>query len=393
MPAYRHCCFSAGFCFGLFALWSVAVAQGPLPTMRLVGLLSGETQRLAVVEMSGARSSSSVILGEGEAFYDVSIAVIDPVGGIVRFRKQGSTDLQEWKLPGSTAAGPSPNAILLKDAEPNTVIAVYQHLARRTVLRGPVLPRSGISLSANTSLENLIGALESTLATNGVTIRPAGELFAFAVRNDQAETLASLPVPPVAAPEGRQTRMYRNTIVFEQADHSQVLELYQELAGRTVLQGPNIAGRKYTFRNETELTRAEGTWLMASLFRIHGLAVLPQGSNLVIVALAGHTNGLPRLEGKPALRDDAPMTGAAIQFSEALPQQLLELYVSLAGGTAGSVSPRVPQARISLRNPGPMTRREAIYAIEALAALHGFAFQKHDSGRVDLLPLMELREK
>jgi len=393
MPAHRHCFFPVGFCAGLFALCNGAAALGAVPTIHLVGFLSRSNQHLAVVEMQGSRSPSSAILGEGDSFQDISIAAIDPAAGVVRFRKPGSTDLQEWKLPNAPAAGANSNAIFLQDAEPDTAITVYQHLARRTVLRGPVLPRSSINLSVSTSLENLLGAVESTLATNGVTIRPAGEWFAFAVRNDQAEALASLPAPPVAALGRRASGLHRFTLYFEQADQSQVLELYQELAGRTVLPGPNISGRKYSFRNETDLTRAEGIWLMESLFRIHGLAVLPQGTNLVIVALPGHTNSLPLLEARPALLNDVPMKGATIQFSEADPKQLLELYAALTGGAAGSVSPHVSPARVSLRNQGPMTRRETIYALETLAALYGMGFRPDDGGKVDLVPLMELRKK
>src|SRR6185295_10750570 len=140
MPAYRSRFSPVGFCLGLFAQWSVAAAPAALPTVNLVGFLSGETQRLAVVEMQGSRSPSSAILGEGDSFQDISIAAIDPAAGVVRFRKPGSTDLQEWKLPGAPATGADSNALLLQDAEPNTAITVYQYLARRTVLRGPVLP-------------------------------------------------------------------------------------------------------------------------------------------------------------------------------------------------------------------------------------------------------------
>jgi len=375
----------------LFALVGVAAAPVAVPTVQLVGFLSGETQRLAVVEWQGSRLPASGILREGDVFNDVSITLIDPAGGFVRFRQPGSVDLQEWKLPGAFAVGQKQNAILLKDAELDTVIAVYQRLAKRTVLRGPELPRSRISLSAGTSLENLLRLLESTLGTNGVAVRTAGELFAFAVRSDQVDELANLPAPPFAGP-GRGFGIPGSAVYFQQADQSNVLELYQELAGRTLLRGPNISGRYYTVRNETELTRAEGIWLMESLFRLHGLGVLPQGTNFVIIAQAAQTNRLSQLESRPAIHDE-PVKKLAVRLSDAPPKQLLELYVSLAGGTAGSVSPQIASSRLDLRNQEPLTRREAIYALETMAALYGMGFRLQDGGPVDLVPWEELREK
>ena len=59
-------------------------------------------------------------------------------------------------------------------------------------------------------------------------------------------------------------------------------------------------------------------------------------------------------------------------FSDAHPQQVIGLYESLLTGRKLIASQRMPAELLTLQPPFPMTRAEAIDAIEMLWALQGF---------------------
>ncbi len=80
------------------------------------------------------------------------------------------------------------------------------------------------------------------------------------------------------------TSIKANTIYFQEADLSQVLELYAELAQRTLLKSPQVpANVKISVRNQTELTRQEGLDALNTILALNGITMVPQGDKFIKV--------------------------------------------------------------------------------------------------------------
>jgi general secretion pathway protein D len=70
-------------------------------------------------------------------------------------------------------------------------------------------------------------------------------------------------------------------IKFQEADIAQVLEIYQELTGRTVLKPNSLPATKITIRSQTPLTRAEAVHALDSILAMNQVAMTPQGEKFV----------------------------------------------------------------------------------------------------------------
>jgi general secretion pathway protein D len=70
-------------------------------------------------------------------------------------------------------------------------------------------------------------------------------------------------------------------IKFQEADLVQVLDIYQELTGRTVLRPANLPQAKITVRTQTELTRKEAISALDSILSLNSVSMVPQGEKFV----------------------------------------------------------------------------------------------------------------
>lgn len=69
---------------------------------------------------------------------------------------------------------------------------------------------------------------------------------------------------------------------FQEADLSQVLELYSELTGKTILKSPQVPQNvKLTLRNQTPLSRQQGIDALHTLLGLNGIAMVPEGEVFV----------------------------------------------------------------------------------------------------------------
>jgi hypothetical protein len=93
------------------------------------------------------------------------------------------------------------------------------------------------------------------------------------------------------------------------------------------------------------------------------------------------------------MRDpDEPSPAKALNLRATSPEQLLELYADVTRQTKGSVARNVSAMRVDFRSRGALTRRETIFALEMIGALHGLAFVKNAEGAIEILPLAEARK-
>jgi general secretion pathway protein D len=70
-------------------------------------------------------------------------------------------------------------------------------------------------------------------------------------------------------------------LVFEEADVTDVLKIYQELSGRSVVRPGTLPSVRITFKNETGLTRREALQVLDTLLAANGLAMVLQGTKQV----------------------------------------------------------------------------------------------------------------
>ena len=70
-------------------------------------------------------------------------------------------------------------------------------------------------------------------------------------------------------------------IKFSDADLVQVLEIYQELTGRTVLKPNSLPATKINIRSQTQLTRREAIQALDSILSLNQITMIPQGDKFV----------------------------------------------------------------------------------------------------------------
>src|SRR4051794_33899957 len=92
-------------------------------------------------------------------------------------------------------------------------------------------------------------------------------------------TLTAVEVSPPGSPA--EEVFPPGLIKFQDADISQVLEVYQELTGRTVMRPNNLPQTKVTIRSQTPLTRKEAIQALDSILSLNGVAMSPQGEKFV----------------------------------------------------------------------------------------------------------------
>lgn len=91
----------------------------------------------------------------------------------------------------------------------------------------------------------------------------------------------SLGLSPAGVSDPNQEILPAGLIKFNEADLSQVLEIYQELTGRTVLKPNTVAQTKISIRTQTPLTRAEAVQALDSILSMNGITMVPQGDKFV----------------------------------------------------------------------------------------------------------------
>jgi general secretion pathway protein D len=122
-------------------------------------------------------------------------------------------------------------------------------------------------------------------------------------------------------------------IKFQDADIAQVLEIYQELTGRTVLKPSSLPATKISIRTQTELTRAEAVQALDSILSMNGITMVPQGTKFVKAVAeaqagqaAGQLNDLPH----ELLPESGTYVTHVIQLTNAQPNDILPVLQPFA---------------------------------------------------------------
>jgi general secretion pathway protein D len=135
--------------------------------------------------------------------------------------------------------------------------------------------------------------------------------------------------PPAAAKKPDENDIFpAGLIKFQEADINQVLEIYQELTGRTVLKPATVPAVKISIRTQTELTRAEAVQALDSILSLNGVSMIPQGEKFIKALAeaqagtgAGQINDLP----PELLPNSGTYVTHVVQLKNATPNDILPI--------------------------------------------------------------------
>ena len=144
-------------------------------------------------------------------------------------------------------------------------------------------------------------------------------------------------------------------IKFQDADLGQVLEIYQELTGRTVLKPSSLPSTKISIRTQTDLTRGEAVQALDTILAMNGISMIPQGgeNGKFVKALAeaqaqsaaGQFNDIPG----ELLPESATYVTHVVQLKNAAPNDLLPLLAEFS---------KVPKGIITVPSTGMLVLRD-----------------------------------
>ena len=121
-------------------------------------------------------------------------------------------------------------------------------------------------------------------------------------------------------------------IKFQDSDLLQVLDIYQDLTGRTIIRPTSLPATKISVRSQTPLTRKEAVSLLDTVLAMNGITMIPQGTKFVKAVVEGQA--APQA---PEFADpDAPLENTTryvtkiIQLKNALPREVAPALQPLA---------------------------------------------------------------
>ncbi len=167
------------------------------------------------------------------------------------------------------------------------------------------------------------------------------------------------------------------TVRLDDADFAQVLDIYAELKGRTVLRPATLPGGGFSFkaaaRDKTEATKA-----IEEEFLRRGITVIPDGEKFVMVVPASMAKEVAPHSPKPNVTPaDKILPKGTINLSNIDVNQALMIY----GGLIDRKFVRahaVASPPISFRSTTPLTKDEAIYALDTLFGWNNISIVLND---------------
>lgn len=168
-------------------------------------------------------------------------------------------------------------------------------------------------------------------------------------------------------------------IQFHGASLQQVLDLYEVVKERTVLQHPSLPQVLFTL-DATPKNASEAAEVLEDAFRQNGLAVIPDGKNFVMVVPIAFTNTvIPKSSEIPAASaGNEPQPGGEVtprgqvDFGGAALAQVLDVYGDWIGRKLVKGDTQLVGLPISLRTFRPLTKSESIYAVATLIEWSGY---------------------
>ena len=164
-------------------------------------------------------------------------------------------------------------------------------------------------------------------------------------------------------------------IKFSDADLVQVLEIYQELTGRTVLKPNSLPATKINIRSQTQLTRREAIQALDSILSLNQITMIPQGDKFVKAVPqgsafqeAGPFNDLPT----ELLPEAGVFTTMIYQLKNAVPNDVLPAIQPFS---------KLPNSIIGIPSSGILVLRDYAENVKRMVEL---------LDKIDVVPLSDI---
>ena len=228
--------------------------------------------------------------------------------------------------------------------------------------------------------------LEKALVDQEMLVQPEGDKFVLLIPVGQARLLAPIPelpsldaVPDEIIPAG--------IIKFQDTDLLQVLDIYGDLTGRTLLRPNSLPPTKISVRSQTSLARKEAVWLLDALLAVSGIAMAPEGRNFVFAVPTSRMHNLPKFkENIAAAKATKVAPPQKMRFDDASVTKLVEAYGHLLGREPAPVDKYMSAVKFSFHTQKELSQAEAIFAVEAVAALNNLRLELVGDDQVQIVP-------
>lgn len=231
--------------------------------------------------------------------------------------------------------------------------------------------------------ENTARALLELPSGRGVRLRPLlqiGEAAAdFKVKRIEVDSgtvellqkgatnhILTLGLPPAE-------QLTRRTLNLRAADLEQVLEVYQQLSGRTVIRSAAMPMTKIDCTSGADLSPELAVGTLTNSLRQAGTIITPIGAKFAVAGTERDDEQIKSLK-QPPTTTRAPgeeiFPPGLIRFHEADSAQVLRVYAEL---TRRRVTPpqRTGPIKVTVRSQTPLNRREAVWLLEACFRMAG----------------------
>jgi len=135
-------------------------------------------------------------------------------------------------------------------------------------------------------------------------------------------------------PRGSTADIGAKMMNFQEADLSQILELYAELTGKTLIKSPQVPQNvKVSLRNQTPLTREEGIDALNTVLGLNQISMVLEGEKFIkVVPQAGvGTEAVPFSTNDVAqLRDNMATVAQIVQLKNLLPEEATSIIQPFA---------------------------------------------------------------
>lgn len=122
-------------------------------------------------------------------------------------------------------------------------------------------------------------------------------------------------------------------IKFSEADMNQVLDIYQELTGKTVIRAASLPAAKITVKSQTELTRTEAIHLLETLLAMNQITMVPQADKFIRAVPEAQANTFgKRVDDLPGelYPESATLVTHIVQLKNAAPNDLVQVLQPFA---------------------------------------------------------------
>ena len=348
--------------------------------IKLTGIVCfrGRGYALCELAMPGRSERMRPILQQGERAEGTEIVAIDEKKGTVTVKRNNRQLVLSVGEAGAPDGMPG-RMFNLRSAQSDQLLDIYQRIAERTALLAPGLPRVAIDLQSEgpLSAEAALTALADAFAGKSIALVPQGAKFVFAVPASQVARLRELKPPKESDPNSLEKTIPAGMIMFSDSDPAQVLDIYQELSGRTVISAVDRPRLKISIKSQTAWTRSETLWALETVLRLGDVTVSPHQDKIAIAQsplAALPPKEFPSNQTAAAAARASNVSAAQLVIRSARPEEFLKIYAGLLAREALPIESSLPQTWLRIRSQTPLTAAQSVYALDVLAAVNGFQF-------------------